>query len=182
MPIYAWIAFGFTILLIIFSFIAYFFPPKRDNAQWPILRVLLSLLAGFGAWFIAGTALFNLNVNLSQGEQMAVSGTLGFALFFAVFYAMRQPAPPKPEASVTVDVVSGWTFGDTARKIAGANKNVRLEGFTPEQLRAVLLPGTLGPLPTIEALRRLGRMVQEPRFPDYNVSYDEPIYVLRARS
>jgi hypothetical protein len=180
-PTHAWIAFGCTVLLLIFAFLAYFFPPKGDNSQLPILRVLLSLLAGFGAWFIAGIALFSLNVNLVEGEQMAVSGTLGFALFFAVFYGMRQPAPPKPEASVTVDVASGWTFGDTARKIAGADKNVRLEGFTQEQLDAALLPGKLGPLPTIEVLRHLGRMVESPGFPEYDVSYNAPIYVIRKK-
>lgn len=182
MPTYVWIAFGCMVVLLIFAILAYFFPPKGDNSQLPILRVLLSLLAGFGAWFIAGTALFNLNVDLAKGQQMAVSGTLGFALFFVVFYGMRRTAPPKPEPSVTVDVVSGSKFGDTARKIAGADKHGRLEGFTQEQLGAALLPGKLGPLPTIEALRHLGRMVERPGFPEYDVSYDAPIYIFRAKA
>jgi len=141
----------------------------------------LSLLAGFGAWFISGTALFQLNVNIAQGEQMAVSGALGFALFFVVFYGMRQPAAPKPNESVTVVVVPGFTFCDTARKIAGADKNVRFQGFTTAQLGAALKPAKLGPLPTIDALRRLGSMADSQRFPDYDVNYDDPIYVLQAK-
>jgi hypothetical protein len=138
-------------------------------------------LAGFAAWFIAGVTQFSLTVGYGENEQMAVNGTLGFALFLVVFYGMRHPPPKKPQSSVTVDVTSGFTFADTARRIAGADNNVRFPGFTEEQLGAPLLPGKLGPLPTIDALRRLGRMVNKNDFPSYEVNYEEPIYVFQAK-
>ena len=183
MPVYAWVALTLTIIILIFVMIAYFVTPKGGDSQQPILRVLLSLLAGFGAWFIAGTALFSLSTRLGEAEQMAASGTLGFALFFAVFYAMRRPRERKAEPSITVDVVSGFTFGDTARRIAGPGSNVRFEGFTEEQLKVALLPGRLGPLPTVEdALTQLSRMVEKSGFPAYEVTFEPPIYILRAKS
>jgi len=177
-PINLWIAAIGMGVLIAFAMAAYFLPPRNDG--YPILRVLLSLLAGFAAWFISGVALFNLTTTIGQNEQLGVSGSMGFALFLVVFYGMRKPAPRRPEESVTVDVAPGFTFADTARKIAGSDKNVRYKGFSDEQLKVPLLPGKLGPLSTIEALRRLGRMVGNNDFPNYNVKYEEPIYVLQV--
>jgi hypothetical protein len=183
MPIDIWIAAIGMGVLIVFAVAAYFrallLPTKNDRSLYPILRVLLSLLAGFAAWFISGIALLSVNTTIRQ-NQMAISGSMGFALFFAVFYAMRQPVPQKTQSSVTVDVAPGFTFADTARKIAGPNKNVRWKGFTDEQLRAPLLPGKLGPLPTIHALCHLGRLVESHDFPTYDVRYEAPIYVLQV--
>jgi hypothetical protein len=165
--------------ILVFAMVAYFVP-QRDGG-YPILRVLLSLLAGFAGWFISGLATFNLATKAGGYGQMAVSGSTGFALFFAVFYGMRKQEQRKPDDSITVVVDEKFTFADTARMIAGKGKNVRYEGFSDEQVKTSLKPAELGPCSTLEALRRLGHLADVNKFPDYDVTYNDPIYVLKVR-
>lgn len=174
-----WVGVGLALLLIVFFIVAFFRNPRMSDGQHYILRFLSALCAGFSGFLIAGEALFNMNARLGSGGSIAVSGTAGFALFFAVWYGF--PKRVKAPDAFSFSVPPGWTFEQTARAIAQNDKAVaEFQGFTPTQLAEVLTPTALKTDDPADAIRALGQLAKSGAVPPYRVTLQRPRYILQT--
>ncbi len=174
-----WVGVGFALLLVTFLIVAFFRSPRMTDGQREILRVLSSLCAGFSGFLIAGEALFRMDARLGSGGTLAVSGTAGFALFFAVWYGFSRTF--KAPDAFSISIPDGWTFEQTARAIATNDKAVaEFEGFTPAQLAQPLASQTVRTDTPEDAMRALRLLAKSGAIPEYQVTLQRPRYILRA--
>src|SRR5438034_10702843 len=76
----------FVAILVLFLMVAFFKAGTLSDGQQKILRFFCSLCAGFAGALITGEALFRLTTDIGRAGNLAVSGTAGAALFFAVWF------------------------------------------------------------------------------------------------
>jgi hypothetical protein len=141
-----WIGFGFLVPLIAFFIISYFVDLKQNNTRRSILQFLASLTAAFAGGFISGNSIFDSNWT-TPTSRIALSGTAGFAIFFAVWFGYQKMFPPPgltAENSLPIDIPKEWSFKDLVDTVAGKDKSaVDYQGFTPEELNTKLKSQTL---------------------------------------
>ena len=179
-----WIGLGFVALLVIFFMVA-FFMKNLTPSQEQILRFLAALCAGFAGALLAGEALFSMNTQLQQGSSLAVRGTAGFALFFAVWYGFRQVAhglPSGPEA-LSFSVPPGWTFRGAVDALAtNDNAVAKFVDFPETALNTVLRAREIHTGNVTEAILALRELAEPGALPLYDVIFNVPTYQLRAKT
>lgn len=173
-----WIGFGFLALLVIFLIIAYFASKREDSGSQNILRFLCALCAGFAGGFITGGAVFEAKGTWG-GLDLAVSGTVGFALFLTVWFTFQLVLPP----GFSMSVPEGWTFERTVRAIAQQDRSVAdFVGFTAEELSAALRAAQIESKSPKEALAVVRTLGTPGTIRVYDVEHVPPAYTLRIRA
>jgi ABC-type transport system involved in multi-copper enzyme maturation permease subunit len=141
-----WIGFGFLVALVAFLIISYFVELKQNSTRRAILQFLTSLTSGFAGGFLSGSSIFDASWT-SPTSRIALSGTAGFAIFFAIWFSYQKLFPPPgitAEDSLSLDIPEGWSFKDVVNTLAGKDKSaVDYQGFTPEELNSKLKSQTL---------------------------------------
>jgi hypothetical protein len=175
-----WIGFGFLALLVIFLICSFFFLPKLTNDQRGTLKFLTALCAAFAGGFITGDALLKVNKTVGATE-IAISGTAGFALFFAIWFFY--PKVFRLEDGFEFSVPEGWTFRDTADSMAQSiNSLTDYQGFTDAELKSVLKSRKLSTKSIPEAISQLRLITVIPgAVRDYAVTQDGSVYRLKIR-
>jgi hypothetical protein len=174
-----WIGLGFTAVLVLFLMITYFVKDTSSPTQYNTLRVLTALCVGFAGGFFTGDALFRWDQQMADGAKVAISGTAGCALFFAVWFTYPKRAEPPPPDRIVLSIPEGWTFEQAARGIVQAARgSVHFDGFQPKQL-ATKLPATDVDAPTPrDALAQL--RYQSAKLPEYRVELEKGVFHIRA--
>lgn len=141
-----WIGFGFLVALVAFLIISYFVELKQSSTRRAILQFLTSLTAGFAGGFLSGSSIFDASWT-SPTSRIALSGTAGFAIFFAVWFSYQKMFPPPgltAENSLPLDIPEGWSFKDVVDTLAKKDKSaVDYQGFTSEELNTKIKSQTL---------------------------------------
>lgn len=170
-----WIGLGFLVVLVIFLIIAFFYKEKISRQQYTILKFLIALSAGFAGGFLAGTAIFNLDAELSNGINLAISGTSGVALFFSIWFYFPSYSEPTPPDEHRISIPENWSFKTTVESIVKAeNAFKEFVGFTDEELDLILDSQevhTISPKETILKLRYLNEKI-----PLYIVDHSNNVY------
>jgi hypothetical protein len=177
-----YVGLGFAAALVIFLMVAYFASERVHRNQFAILRFLCALCGAFAGALITGSALFDLNQTWTGGK-LAVSGTAGFALFFAVWYGFGRIVPPPPDR-FNMSVPSGSRFQTIAVEISKHDKSVvSFVGFSDAELAAPLSPQVLETDTVADALLALRSMVASAGLVrEYDVEFSRPTYTLRIRT
>ena len=181
---FTWIGLAFVGLLVIF-FMVVFFIRDLTPTQQQVFRFLSALCAGFAGGLLVGQATFAMNITKGQGSTLAVGGTTGFALFFAVWYGFRQvvpappPPPPPPPNSFNFTVPNGWTFKDAVDSIAKSDNAIaKLGGFLDPELNSRLRGQELHTKDAREALLVLRDLAATGSIRQYTVTFVPPAYQL----
>lgn len=136
-----WIGFGFLVALVAFLIISYFVELKQSSTRRAIIQFLTSLTAGFAGGFLSGSSIFDASWT-SPTSRIALSGTAGFAIFFAVWFSYQKMFPPPgltADDRLSLDIPEGWSFKDVVDTLAGKDKcAVDYQGFTSEELNTKL--------------------------------------------
>jgi len=173
-----WIGLGFVAVLVLFLMVAFFIKEKLSEDQRQILRFLCALCAGFAGALIAGDALFKLNTSIGTATKIAVSGTAGFALFFAIWFTFRQIVPP-PDA-VHFSIPPGWTFRQAALTLTKQEKSfAHFDGFNEEELNTPV-EGEVHTKHMTDALLAIKALARKP-LPAYQVAFEDPGYRITAQ-
>jgi hypothetical protein len=167
------------------AFLMYGINKGRDlnPGQRLMLRILSSLCAGVGAWLISGEAFFNLSRSIPGGK-VTVSGTAGFAIFFAIWFTFPQgPKFKHLPDRFRMAVPAGWTFQQVADACAQQDSSViTYEGFTAKELRAPLKPWNLQTTSVIEAIKQLGAITEQSgAVREYDVKKENAKYLLKRK-
>ena len=176
-----WIGLGFALFLVIFLMVAFFAKERLTVDQRQILRFLCSLCAAFSGALITGDALFSMDSTIEASTKIAISGTAGFALFFAVWFTFQTVVPPADAFSFSVP--EGWTFQRTVETLVRTDNSVaNFIGFSPNELGALLRAGRVERETVAEALRALRLLAMPNAVRDYDVEFQSPTYLLRVRT
>lgn len=170
-----WIGLGFLIVLVIFLMIAFFYKENISRQQYAILKFLIALSAGFAGGFFTGEALFNLNAELSNGMNLAISGASGVALFFSIWFYFPKYGESELDEGHNISIPENWTFRGTVESIVRAENSFReFIGFTDEELNLILESQevrTKSPKETILKLKYLNENI-----PTYKVENSNNVY------
>lgn len=169
---------GFAAILVAFLMVAFFTQKDLTRGQWAILRFLCALCGGASGAFLTGEAMFKLSGQLGDGLSLAVSGTAGVALFFAVWYGFGKFVDRPPD-SFTYAIGDSWTFKKAADGLASVDKAIaQFSGFTDEELNAPLMKRELTMTSVSEGLKILGSLSAQQKIRPYVVSSKPPMYAL----
>ena len=169
-----WIGFGFVVVLVGFLIVSFFKKETINRGQYNILRFLTALCAGFAASFFAGDALFKLEGEMANGFKIALTGTAGFAAFFAIWFTYKETIPI-PKDAFHFSILNGWTFEGAVKGIAkAANGFCEIEGFSSQQLQLVLEAREIKSSSPVDAIKKLRYL--NTNLPKYNVTVNENIY------
>ena len=178
-----WIGLGFATALVVFLMIAFFKAKDMTRGQWLMLKIMSAICGAIAGILISGEALLNLSRQVPGGK-FTVSGTAGFAVFFAIwFFFPKEPTAPLPAVGFNFSVKKGWKFQDTADTLAKSLKTtIEYEGFTPEELSSPLKAWELECKSPQEALERLGSIVDgSSPIRKYRAIYKNSVYVLKIK-
>jgi hypothetical protein len=178
-----WIGLGFAAFLILFLVVAFFAAPNMTPGQHSILRFFAALCAGFAGALIAGEALFRMEGD-TGGVKYLVSGTAGFALFFAVWFFFPKHSPPTPPDRFRASIPKGWTFQQAAKVFAQRERALAdFDGLTASELAAELSPTEIDTKTAGEAIGRLRLITVTPNaVREYDIKYEDSIYRLVVRA
>lgn len=172
-----WVGFGFVLLLIVFLMTAFFTKETLSDGQRQILKFLCSLCAGFAGALITGTALFSLNSQFGGGTTLAISGSAGCALFFAVWFTFDNVARP-PDA-FHFRIPQNWNFQQVADAIARQDGSVaEFNGFQPTELAAPIDSREMHARTVHAALLSLRSLAGGAQVREYRVEHSAPTYKL----
>lgn len=132
-----WIGFGFLAGLVVFLIVSIYFPPK-DNVGRVTVQFLTALCGGFSGGFFTGDALIKYEQNFGKAN-IALSGGLGFALFFFIW--LMYPRVFQLKDGEALNVPDGWTFRHTVETVAQVPCEF-LE-FRDDELQATTRAGNL---------------------------------------
>lgn len=151
-----WIGFGFLVGLVVFLIISYFVELKQSSTRRAILQFLTSLTSGFAGGFLSGSSIFDASWTSPTGR-IALSGTAGFAIFFAVWFSYQKMFPPPGLTvadSLPLDIPQDWSFKNVIDTLAKKdNSAVDYQGFTPEELNTKVRSQTLNGKSYIELMQ-----------------------------
>ena len=178
------IGFGFAVLLVFFLMVAFFLAPRMSGDQRTILKFFTALCAAFAGIAIAGDALFRLNTTGST--QVAVSGTAGFALFFAVWFffpKQQNEDTSKPSDGFSCKISDSWTFQQTVDSLASDDHAVaEYIGFTTQELSSTLRAWQISTNTVLEAMLRLRSITTTPNaIRQYDIARGNGVYRLQVR-
>ncbi|CAH1044901.1 hypothetical protein [Halomonas sp. TD01] len=178
MSLQLWIGFGFTVSLVVFLIITFFVKDTSSPAQYNTLRFLTALCGGFAGGFLAGEALFSLQKEYLSGAKLGVSGTAGFAIFFAVWFTYPKRHREQLEDNLRLSIPEGWTFEQAALAIGKATRReLNLRGIKPEHRSTKLHAIEINASDAGKALEQL--RYSSNALPDYRVELDGGVYHLR---
>ncbi len=177
-----WIGLGFVIVLVAFAIIAFFTAKNLTPDQRTILKFLCSLCAGFAGALISGDALLKLEGNVTAGTKYSVMGTVGFALFFAVWFFFPTVVGFPPAYNFTVP--QGWPFKETVDSFAAEDGAVvDYQGFTATELQAPLKGRHIKTSDPSRAIARLRSVTEsEGAIREYDVKFNDSTYTLKVKS
>jgi hypothetical protein len=136
-----WVGVGFAGVLVAFLVYSFVTIPKQTVSQAKTTRFLSALCAGAAAVFISGSAVFDATWTTTGGK-VAISGTAGVALFFAVFFFYDKVFVP--DDAVEFDLPNGCSFrhaADAAAQIS--NVTIDYRGFNQSELDSPMSEGHL---------------------------------------
>jgi hypothetical protein len=109
---------------------------------------------------------------------------LGMALFYACYRAEAQNSEPPPTAGIhDIAIPAGATFEDFAMVVGGLfQRNVILDGFSPEQRRAKLKPISIGAATARELLGELRHLGDGSDLPSFEIIEEGQRIILRAEA
>lgn len=175
-----WIGFGFAAFLVIFLIVVFFTKERLSDDRRQILRILSALCAGFAGGLITGDALFRLDTDMGARTKLGISGTAGFALFFAVLYSFRRVVAPAD--AMHFSVPNGWNFRQAVDALVSQDNAVaNYVGFTPAELSAPLQARELHTKTPSDALQALRLLASTTPVREYDVDFQPPTYYLRVR-
>jgi hypothetical protein len=178
-----WVGLGFAAVFVAFLMIAFFKAKNLTDGQRLMLRIMSAVCGAIAGVLISGEALLNFSRQVPGGK-LTVSGTAGFAVFFAIwFFFPKGPAAPPPAEGFNFSVKKGWRFSDTAETLARSLKTtVDYDGFSNQELAAPLKAWELECKTPQEALERLGSIVEVPNaIRKYKAIYKNSVYVLKIK-
>ena len=176
-----WIAVGFVLLLIIFMMVVTFKIKDMTHGQYNIVRFLSALCAGFAGGLITGQALFSMAGKLANGLTISVSGTAGFAIFFAVWYGYKLYQEPPPPDGVKISILDKWTFKAALEVLASMDAAViEYSGFTSEQLATPLRTAELQDKTVAGLMGKIGSLARA--FPMYTVAEENKKYLITCKA
>lgn len=179
-----WIGFGFLVALVAFLIISYFVELKQNSTRRAILQFLTSLTSGFAGGFLSGSSIFDASWT-SPTSRIALSGTAGFAIFFAIWFSYQKLFPPPgivADDSLTLDIPEGWSFKDVVNVLAGKDKcAVDCQDFTPEELNTRLKSQTLKGKSYIELMQAARLLAMNGTIRPFTADKVDNIYVLKVR-
>jgi hypothetical protein len=175
-----WIGFGFLVALVIFLIVSFFVTPRLTDDQRKTIKFLTALCAGVSGGFISGASVFDAAWT-TPTSRIALSGTAGFALFFAVFVFYNKVFIP--DDAIEFEIPSGSTFRQAADAAAQLSSVVLdYQGLNASELSSEMASGhiscrTLGELFSMLRLRtrKSGSMR------DYTVTNTGNIYKLTVK-
>jgi hypothetical protein len=177
-----WIGVAFALILVCFLMYA-FKTPNMSTSQHNIVKFLSSLCAAFAGAAIAGTALLNFR-RVVGGTDLAISGTAGFALFFAVWFFFPKPTtnPTYPDA-FNFSLPESWTFQQTIDTIVSRDRAfITYVGFRAEELSATMKKWEISCQSPLDAIARLGALTVVPgAIRDYTVTLRDSTYTLAVK-
>ncbi len=178
-----WIGFSFLVALVAFLIISYFVELKQSSTRRAILQFLTSLTSGFAGGFLSGSSIFDASWT-SPTSRIALSGTAGFAIFFAVWFSYQKMFPPPgltADNSLPIDIPAGWSFKDVVDTVAGKDKcAVDYQGFTPKELNTKLKSQTLNAKSYIELMQAARLLSVGGTIRPFTAERVGNIYVLRV--
>jgi hypothetical protein len=178
-----WIGLGFGATLVLFLIIAFFKAKDMTWGQWLMLKILSAICGAVAGILISGDALVNF-IRQVPGGKFTISGTAGFAVFFAIwFFFPKRPEAPPPAKGFNLSVKRGWKFQEAADTIAKSlGTTIEYEGFTSGELSSPLKTWELECSSPKQALERLGSIVDgNSPIRKYKVSTKDSVYILRIR-
>ncbi|HYR78166.1 MAG TPA: hypothetical protein VEM96_20305 [Pyrinomonadaceae bacterium] len=177
-----WIGLGFVIVLVTFSIVAFFKAKTLTPDQRAILKFLCALCAGFAGALISGDALVRIEGSVNAGTKYSVMGSIGFGLFFVVWFFFPKVVGFPPGFNFTLPL--GWTFRQTVDTFANNDGAVpNYEGFDERELDAPLKAWHLKTTDTSDAIRKLRSITENPNaIRKYDVTFDDSTYNLKIRT
>ena len=144
----------FAVLLLASLAAPFFLRGRLTREPQQILRFICALCAGFCSGAITREALLRWHTEFSSNSKLVISGSAGFALAFAAWFAFRPVAAPSPVAVVApppdavlppppvafcFSLPPDWSFEHAAVTIASADQmKVKFVDFTPAELGVIL--------------------------------------------
>lgn len=172
-----WIGFGFLAALVMFLIISFFLAPKLSDDQRATMRFLTALCGGMSGGFLSGASVFEATW-AGPTTKIAISGTVGFALFFVVFFFYGHVVAPSDSIELIVpENTNFWQALETAAKLA--NVTIDYAALTRPELSSQVTEGRVSS-ETIDGLLVVLRL--RTRVPNtvrpYTVRNDNGIYRL----
>lgn len=147
-----WTGLGFAAAVVVFLMVAYFIPPKTTNAS-QILRALVSIMAGAAGAFLTGGIAIQINGQISDGLNIALTASGGTGLFVLIWLTWEK-VTNTPGFHIAFPV--GVTFAAAAATIGEAvQARVHMLGFTPAESGATIVTTDLKARDPVGALRSL---------------------------
>lgn len=175
-----WIGVGFGGALILFLMITFFVKDRSTPTQYNTLHFLTALCGGFAGALITGEALFTYNAGLPDGGKIAVSGTAGFALFFAVWLTYPKRSRDVLKDGFQISIPQGLTLENALRSIASiTGVTVNLREMNDTALSAVLPAVNINSESAYDAFRKL--QYQTTGIPNCEVIVIDDVYHIRLK-
>jgi hypothetical protein len=176
-----WVGLGFAAVFVVFLMIAFFAAKNLTDGQRLILRIMSALCGAIAGVLISGEALLNFSRTVPGGK-LTVSGTAGFAVFFAIWFFFPKGGGTLPPG-FNFSVKKGWSFRDASDTLAKSLKTtVEYEDFTDQQLNAPLRAWDLEAKTPKEAFERLGSIAENTKaVGKYGVIFKNSVYTLKAK-
>ena len=175
-----WIGFGFLTALVIFLIVSFFVAPKLTDDQRRTMKFLTALCAGVAGGFLAGASVFE-GTWTTPTSKIALSGTAGFALFFAVWFFY--PKVFTIADAISISIPNGWSFRDaTDTVVSGASAVADYQGFTKKELTSPMKSTKIETKTVTDALLMLRLLPETPgAIREYDVTQDGSVYRLKVK-
>lgn len=172
-----WVAVAFAAFGLVFLAVVFFAKENLSQGQWKILQFFIALSGGLASGLFAGEASIKVTGELGEGLQLALQGTAGFAVFFAIWFTFDRGIFPD---AFHFNVPAGWKFEQAARAMGKHdNKAVEFVGFTDAELQAALDPHEVHTKTLKQALLLLRNLVAGAAVRPYVVDQGEGLCRLR---
>lgn len=178
-----WIGCAFASVLVLLLGTTLFIPNIHTRANYSVLKFLSALCGGMAGGFITGSSLFE-GVWTSPSSKITISGALGFALFFVVWFFYPKPPERDPDSEgVEIDIPEKGRFRSVAEGIANIHGlSLDYQGFSDAELSASLMAGRQSSRTLEEAFRNLRLKSKTPgAIREYTVARSGSVYILKIR-
>lgn len=178
MSVQLWVGVGLVVFLLLFLSVAFFTKDNLAPGQWKILQFFIALCGALASALFAGEATIKVNADIATGQQLVISGTAAFAVFFAIWFTFDRQMFPD---AFHFNIPPGWKFEQAARAMAKHdNKVAEFIGFSNEELQAPLDPHELHAKTLKQALMLLKNLVSAGAVRSYSVAAEESLCKLQV--
>lgn len=179
-----WIGFGFLAALLLFLVISFFLTPTLTNDQRRTIKFLTALCAGFAGGFLTGSSLFDAHWT-NASANIGISGTAGFAIFFAVFFTYNRlfsKSSASEDNGLRMDIPQGWSFQQVVDTICGKDEaGSQYDGFKPEEKNAILRNQAVKGESYLDLLAALRSITVNQPIRPYSVKKQGSLYILSVK-